>query len=78
MTIYPLFTVGSKFFHSLPPIALFLMATVSSVAFSPSACSDSDADTEIDLALTPYNLSYAATYNGMDIEASRQDRKSVV
>lgn len=42
------------------------------VVFSPIAYSDNGDQAPVDPALTPYNLTYTATYNGMDIDASRQ------
>lgn len=59
----------------LKKISVGIIAVLSA-AFATSAYADFQVEPQpappTDLALTPYNLSYAATYNGMDIDASRQ------
>jgi hypothetical protein len=53
-------------------VALMLLSAIFAVPAYSGSQGESQHAPQADLALTPYNLSYAATYNGMDIDVNRQ------
>ncbi len=71
-----LFSLLSTPFTSYLPIATLKRMTsvvvFFCIVFSSPAYSDKGLQATKELALVPYDLTYTATYNGMDIDASRQ------